>query len=583
MADILDDKMIDELVARGQLDPATAAMAKNGRNVNPYVTETSPRVNAGYAVPAPTMTPVAGPAGPPVSPYVQTPVLNAEMPVVNSNTGFNSGIPENKISITGHDTEQDKARIAKAKELTDQARQGKFGTKETELDKPSQFFDELSKVKKTEGGLNTDSKSTNSSATGGTGVNPLSDLLTANKNYYDTVKSLIDSSTNIQEKQSLQQALQARVVSDQNEENNKLLQAKEDELLLHKKQRLEAAKIALLDLNARADDLANYKEDPERLWNSKSTLGKASVILGAIFGGMGGGMTHSNTNAGMDQYNRMVDQDIAAQRAGYNAQSNSYKAKDSAYGRMMDLYKDQDSADAASRVLLIDQGERKLKQLMLSSASQQVQAQGQQALNQLALQRAQAEREFAFSQYKLAHPGTGSAAGEKGVHQFTEDQEKAGLLGEEANLNLLKDLLGKIGPNGEIPTLETRNVGSRAIRGFLDWFGGAGTGTNLLDTPQEREYVATLSRIKNDYLHALSGAAISPSEMERLREGLALVNNAQGMSSWIADRDRVLSTHKAALAAGSKPEAVATQQNRQKAYTPPPTPQKPSTPAVAKR
>ncbi len=55
--------------------------------------------------------------------------------------------------------------------------------------------------------------------------------------------------------------------------------------------------------------------DPERYWNSKSTEGKILAGIGMVLSGMGGGMTGSNRNLALEQLNKAIDNDIAAQQA----------------------------------------------------------------------------------------------------------------------------------------------------------------------------------------------------------------------------------------------------------------------------
>lgn len=83
--------------------------------------------------------------------------------------------------------------------------------------------------------------------------------------------------------------------------------------------------------------LATIKEDPDRLWNSKSDAQKVGAFI-AI--GLGGFLRSHNggRNVALDQINHEVERDIQAQRTNYERQANSVRARQSEFGQLVQRY-----------------------------------------------------------------------------------------------------------------------------------------------------------------------------------------------------------------------------------------------------
>ncbi len=108
------------------------------------------------------------------------------------------------------------------------------------------------------------------------------------------------------------------------------------------------------DMLADARNLANYHEDPNHFWESRSTGQRMAGLIGVILGGFAQGM-HGGPNAALDQLNRAQDKDIDAQRAKYNANKDSLVAKRSAYGMAMERFNHDDTkATMALRLSMLD-------------------------------------------------------------------------------------------------------------------------------------------------------------------------------------------------------------------------------------
>jgi len=156
---------------------------------------------------------------------------------------------------------------------------------------------------------------------------------------------------------------------------------------------------ALKELNAQSAELGNYKEDPNGLWHNMSSGQQMLATLGLAMSAVG-----NKQGEAMGLINKAMDRDIDAQRANYSAKKDSLAAKNSAFGRLMDHYKDQDSAALALRTMQLDQAARKLQLMTVSSQSEQVQLKAAQALTALNQERAKTALQFQQQQYSIAHP-----------------------------------------------------------------------------------------------------------------------------------------------------------------------------------
>ncbi len=115
------------------------------------------------------------------------------------------------------------------------------------------------------------------------------------------------------------------------------------------------------DLEAQANDilgdakhLANYHEDSNHFWKTRSTAQTIAAYIGIALGGFAAGM-NGGPNHAQDQINRMVDQDVSDQRAAYNAKKDSLVVKRSAYGMAMERYgHDDNKATTAVRLAALD-------------------------------------------------------------------------------------------------------------------------------------------------------------------------------------------------------------------------------------
>ncbi len=122
------------------------------------------------------------------------------------------------------------------------------------------------------------------------------------------------------------------------------------------------------ELEADAHHLANYHENPNQFWESRSTGQRVSAIIAIMLGGFAQGL-RGGSNAALDQMNRAQDKDIDAQRANYQANKDSVAVKRSSYGMAMERYNhDDNKATAALRLAGLDKMEAEGKMLAAKHA-----------------------------------------------------------------------------------------------------------------------------------------------------------------------------------------------------------------------
>ena len=254
---------------------------------------------------------------------------------------------------------------------------------------------------------------------------------------------------------------------------DKLITANEEGIAAKKAEESRQKAAYVDDLYKAADELKNYKEDPNRAWNSRSSGQKAMGIIGIILGGF----DSKHGNMAMNVLNKETDDDIAAQRAGYEAKKASFNAKNSLYGKMMDKYHDPIAAQEAAKVVLIDQSARRIENITATTNNERVKQNGEAALLELEKNKANAAQQHALALLSANTP--------KGTAQtkISENQQK--ILGDynEAaqSIKELEDNYRSAG-GGNPYDINKKNVGSRVVAGVKDFV--AGEGTNFQGLPQ---------------------------------------------------------------------------------------------------
>lgn len=96
-------------------------------------------------------------------------------------------------------------------------------------------------------------------------------------------------------------------------------QKQEDELQAFNAKAQENQTAQATKINALQQDILNNKQDPNRLWNSKSTGEKIGASIAIILGGIGAGLQGPNAkNMALEVINSAIDKDIDAQKSEMN-------------------------------------------------------------------------------------------------------------------------------------------------------------------------------------------------------------------------------------------------------------------------
>jgi hypothetical protein len=99
---------------------------------------------------------------------------------------------------------------------------------------------------------------------------------------------------------------------------------------------------------------------PNRYWANASTGAKMSAMLSAAFSGFAQAYI-GGRNVGLDQINKLADDDIRAQQLEYEQSKDKLNAKQSLYSTYMGLLKDTRAANLATRAAVMDNVIQKLQ------------------------------------------------------------------------------------------------------------------------------------------------------------------------------------------------------------------------------
>lgn len=151
-----------------------------------------------------------------------------------------------------------------------------------------------------------------------------------------------------------------------------------------------------LDLMAKkyegmVDDYAKTSVvDPNRYWANKSDGDRAQARLAVFLGGIGGG----GPNEVLAQFNKNVDRDIEAQKAGMEKKFTGMQLQNNIYKQMMDLTQDDRAARLATRNAMMGMFEMQIKKAEAGTASQNAKLKAQQLLGELSIEKAKTQTEL---------------------------------------------------------------------------------------------------------------------------------------------------------------------------------------------
>lgn len=115
---------------------------------------------------------------------------------------------------------------------------------------------------------------------------------------------------------------------------------------------------------------------PDNLWSSSSTAGKIGMAISFILGGIGQGLLKGGNNQAVTMFNKMVDDDIAAQKANLGS-------KQSLLSQNMAKFKDNVLAEQMTRTQLQSAFQSQLQQRAAQSGSKLAIQQAQLANGQI--------------------------------------------------------------------------------------------------------------------------------------------------------------------------------------------------------
>jgi len=319
----------------------------------------------------------------------------------------------------------------------------------------------------------------------------------------------------------------------------------------------------------------NLNTKPDKLFNGNDwgkALAAFSVLAGGLVQGLKGGK-----NPALEALNDIADRSAAEKRAEYDRRREGLAGKESDFARLVQIYGTPAAAESElrdrKRLLMQRWAEKRALDAGRVDTADQLKMQfSQWDQERIAgqLDRQQKLSDHVRESWQLTPDrviGGGPKPDEKDVQALAKAREAAGIGEAEGQAGAVRDLIAAL-PEGELPTAESRNVASRAARGLVDWAAGAGTAERSFDTEAERSATAKLERAKAALLHKLSGAAISPTEMERLQRGLNELRSKQGLLRYNQELDRTIARRDAGVKAGFRPEVVETYEERQRARQP---------------
>jgi hypothetical protein len=163
---------------------------------------------------------------------------------------------------------------------------------------------------------------------------------------------------------------------------------------------------------------------------------------------------------------------------------------------------------------------------------------------------------------------TASAPKDNDIQGYSAALQKDGIPQAEADLGESEDILKEIPKSGEIPTEESRNLASRAVRGAANFVAGQGAGSKLLDTPYEQMIRGKFLRAKAKARHAMAGASLTDSERADFEKQYEGVNTIEGLRSLNDSVRRAIDRRKAAIGAGYRPEVTQEYEQRKRRMVP---------------
>jgi hypothetical protein len=155
----------------------------------------------------------------------------------------------------------------------------------------------------------------------------------------------------------LRTALQAQHEADMYERQAEAAQARQDAAARVQLRRQAEMQSAMQDYQEQVQRLGEMHLDQNRWWGNQSTGEKIGNLAAMFAGGFFGG-----ANGAAQRIYKTIDQDIESQKFDYNAGLDQAKARQTAFGMMMERYGSEDAATAAARAAALDYATAKVQQ-----------------------------------------------------------------------------------------------------------------------------------------------------------------------------------------------------------------------------
>lgn len=308
-------------------------------------------------------------------------------------------------------------------------------------------------------------------------------------------------------------------------------------------------------------------------------LGSFVSAIGVAIGAASQAFTGSKENPGLALANAMVERNMVKQREVANKAKNAVDQQKTLLGNLRQQFGDETMAEEASYLAYLNRMKTEAMKIDAASLPKDAQARyqafiagldGQIAERHMAFEDAakdKVQRTDVMTQTRvLGGPGIAKPGD---VHQYSEDLQKAKIPDAIASLKRIDEVMDQFG-SGDIegmgPGADARETLGK-IAGYTPLGFGASVISGespdaLLLSKREQAFRQIRSTVENEALHALSGAAVTESEADRLMKGLRGANNAQAMRVAVdAIRTRVAENQRN-IQAGSTPESVAEYKKR---------------------
>jgi colicin import membrane protein len=301
--------------------------------------------------------------------------------------------------------------------------------------------------------------------------------------------------------------------------------------------------------DTRAEEARNLKpKTHEQVWNSKGGVARIGAVIAMALGGYAVGTGRARSNVPWEMINKTVDDEVQDSVDAYNRADGKASKAAAAYERALTIYGDPE-------VAMLDLKKQKLANVNAQLAQQAT----LKGLDQATQQRLSELRNTAETAYveaaqamadklmgsidkqevttTLKPGGGGGGGGAVNVPKLIKEaadmrKDAAYLRGEtdvkpsdmkdvnqsDASLKSVDNMLKQYGAEDDIPGLADPNVFSRAARGVADWAGGTGSGSKLLDSPEERRNRQNTQNLVAGIIQSISGAGVSNEERANLNE-----------------------------------------------------------------